>query len=191
MHKVMTVFGTRPEAIKLAPVLKALAEAPAGLRSVIVISSQHRELLRPFLELFNIDVHYDLDVMSTAQTPLMVLSRTMDRLTPVLEAERPDMVLVQGDTSTALGAATAAFHCRISIGHVEAGLRSGNPLSPFPEEMNRRLISRLANLNFAATEHNRKTLLGEGIDPATIHVTGNPVVDALQTIRSARCFGHV
>ncbi len=129
----MTVFGTRPEAIKLGPVLSALSDPGQGWECVNVISSQHKELLWPFLKLFNIGVHHDLDVMSQAQTPLMVLSRTMDRLAPIIETERPDLVLVQGDTSTALGAALAGFHAGVAVGHVEAGLRSGNAISPFPE----------------------------------------------------------
>jgi UDP-N-acetylglucosamine 2-epimerase (non-hydrolysing) len=185
VSKIMTVFGTRPEAIKVAPVLAALARAGSGFECINVISSQHKELLWPFLKLFRVEVHHDLDVMSQAQTPLMVLSRTMDRLTPIIEKERPDLLLVQGDTSTALGAALTAFHAGIPVGHIEAGLRTGNPRSPFPEEMNRRLISQMAELNFAATEHNQRILLDEKIDPRTIHVTGNPVVDALLMIRSS------
>ncbi len=185
MFKIMTVFGTRPEAIKVAPVLAALAQADSEFECINVISSQHKDLLWPFLRLFRVEVHHDLDVMSQAQTPLMVLSRTMERLAPIIERTRPDLLLVQGDTSTALGAAQTAFHAEVPVGHIEAGLRSGNPRSPFPEEMNRRLISQMATLNFAATEHNKRILLDEKIEPGTIHVTGNPVVDALLQIRSS------
>src|SRR5262245_6553153 len=178
---VLTVFGTRPEAIKLAPVLRALAGDPS-LRSVVVCSGQHTDLLRPFVDLFEIPVHHDLSLMQPGQSPTQLCARALAALDPVLADEKPALVLVQGDTTTALAGALAAFHRRIPVGHAEAGLRSGDPLSPFPEEMNRRLITQLATYHFAATPRNRDTLHAEGVPAARIFLTGNPVVDALQTI---------
>jgi UDP-N-acetylglucosamine 2-epimerase (non-hydrolysing) len=180
---VLTVFGTRPEAIKLAPVVRELAAYPDRLRPVVVNSGQHQDLLAPFLRHFAMRVTHDLQVMEPGQTPSGVCARVLARLDPVLVQEQPDLILVQGDTTTALAAALAGFHRGVPVGHVEAGLRSGDPLSPFPEEMNRRLITRLATYHFAATLHNRRTLMAEGVEPGNIHVTGNPVVDALHAIR--------
>lgn len=181
--KVLTLFGTRPEVIKLAPVIRALEEPARGFETVNVLSGQHDDLVRPFLRAFGIRVDHDLRVMETGQTPSLVCARVLASLDPVLERAVPDAVLVQGDTSTALAGALAGFHRRIPVGHVEAGLRSGDALSPHPEEMNRRLVSRLATWHFAATEHNRETLLGEGVDDRRIFVTGNPVVDAVRAIQ--------
>lgn len=180
---VLTIFGTRPEVIKLAPVIRAL-EATSAFRTINVASGQHTTLLYPFVELFGVRVDHDLRVMEPGQNPNGVCSRVLAALDPILARERPDMVLVQGDTTTALAGAMAAFHHGIPVGHVEAGLRSGNRLSPFPEEMNRRLIGRLASLHFAATPRNRQALLREGINDASVFVTGNPVVDALEIIRA-------
>src|SRR6266540_2775815 len=178
---VLTIFGTRPEVIKLAPVLRELDVLP-DLRSVIVSSGQHADLAEPFVRLFGLRIDHDLRLMQPGQTPNQLCARVLAAVDPVLAAEKPDLVLVQGDTTTALASALAAFHQRIPIGHVEAGLRSGDPLSPYPEEMNRRLITRLATFHFAATPRNRDTLLAEGISPDNVFLTGNPVVDALQTI---------
>jgi UDP-N-acetylglucosamine 2-epimerase (non-hydrolysing) len=178
---VMTIFGTRPEVIKLAPVIRGL-ESQGQLRTINVASGQHTTLLYPFVNLFRLRVDHDLRVMEPGQTPNGVCSRVLAALDPVMECEQPDMVLVQGDTTTALAGALAAFHRRIPIGHVEAGLRSGDRHSPFPEEMNRRLISGLATLHFAATPRNVDTLLSESVPLDSISLTGNPVVDALQTI---------
>lgn len=183
MRKVMTLFGTRPEAIKFAPVIRALSRFPS-LRIVNTLSSQHTDLLYPFVQLFGIDVAHDLKIMRPGQQPSQVLSRVITAFDDVLATERPDLVLVQGDTTTALAGALAAFHRKIPVGHIEAGLRSGNPDSPFPEEMNRRLIGRIARLNFAATADNVTNLEREGVDPESIVQTGNPVVDALQWIRA-------
>jgi UDP-N-acetylglucosamine 2-epimerase (non-hydrolysing) len=182
MPRVLTVFGTRPEVIKLAPVIHALRKLAPRLEVFSLASAQHTTLLQPFLELFGLSVHASLDVMRENQTPDEVCSRILKGIRPVLERESPDIVLVQGDTTTALAAAMAAFHHRIPIGHVEAGLRSGDRMSPFPEEMNRRLISQLATFHFAATDANRGTLVGEGIPAESVFVTGNPVVDALRWI---------
>ena len=145
-------------------------------------SSQHMDLLYPFVELFGLRIDHDLKLMETCQTPTRVCSRVLAALEPILSRERPDLILVQGDTTTAMAGALAGFHQRIPVGHVEAGLRSGNSYSPYPEEMNRQLITRLATYHFAATAHNRDTLLSEGVAPENIVVTGNPVVDALLTM---------
>jgi UDP-N-acetylglucosamine 2-epimerase (non-hydrolysing) len=175
---VLTLFGTRPEVIKLAPVLRELAAEP-GVRSVVVSSGQHTDLLQPFVERFGVRIGHDLKLMRPNQAPAEFCARAITALGPVLAQEQPDVVLVQGDTTTALAGALAAFYRRVPVGHVEAGLRSGDPLSPWPEEMNRRLITRLATWHFAATAHNRATLLAEGVPPGQVFLTGNPVVDAL------------
>src|SRR5882762_4152460 len=179
--RVLCVFGTRPEVIKLAPVLRAL-KTSADLDTFVVSSGQHTTLLYPFLEFFGIQVDEDLQVMQPDQTPNEVCARVMAGLEPIVRREKPALILVQGDTTTALAAALTGFHHRIPVGHVEAGLRSGNPLSPFPEEMNRRLVSQVATYHFAATKGNRAALLAEGVPEAVIFVTGNPIVDSLQFI---------
>src|SRR5262245_52438341 len=179
---VLSLFGTRPEIIKLAPVIAALESQEGRFRTVNVASGQHSDLIQPFVRIFGTRIDHDLRVMSTDQTPSQVASRVLQLLEPILLHERPDLLLVQGDTTTALAGALAGFYLRVPVGHVEAGLRSGDVHSPYPEEMNRRLITRLASVHFAATETNRATLLSEGVDPATIFVTGNPVVDSLQAI---------
>jgi UDP-N-acetylglucosamine 2-epimerase (non-hydrolysing) len=165
-------------------VLQSLQEIDPGIEVVTVSSSQHTDLLYPFVQLFGLRLDHDLKVMRPNQTPSEVCARVLQTLDPVLERERPDLVLVQGDTTTAFAGALAAFHRQIPVGHVEAGLRSGNALSPFPEEMNRRLATRLATYHFAATGSNRRNLLAEGVPEDSIFVTGNPVVDALKTIAS-------
>ncbi len=180
--KILILFGTRPEVIKFAPIIRELQSKPEFFETIIVSSGQHTDLLAPFLEVFGIKPDFELRVMSANQTPSDVCARVMTALDKILAAEEPDVLLVQGDTSSALAGALAAFHRRIRVGHVEAGLRSGNPLSPFPEEMNRRLISQVASFHFAATEHNSETLFAEGFDPARVFVTGNPVVDSLNQI---------
>jgi UDP-N-acetylglucosamine 2-epimerase (non-hydrolysing) len=178
--KVLTLFGTRPEVIKVAPVIAALSAQPQRFTTINVSSSQHTDLLQPLIRDFAIRVDHDLQVMQPNQTLSSLSARVLTALDPVLVETKPDIVLVQGDTTTALAGALAAFHRHIRVGHIEAGLRSGNALSPFPEEMNRRLISRIATLHFAATTTNRDTLLAEGIDPSCVFLTGNTVVDALQ-----------
>jgi UDP-N-acetylglucosamine 2-epimerase (non-hydrolysing) len=182
MHKVLTLFGTRPEVIKLAPVIRALEERPRRFRTVNVASGQHTDLLYPLARAFGLRLDHDLEVMAPGQTPSQVCGRVLAALDPILEQERPDVVLIQGDTTTALAGALAAFHRRIPVGHVEAGLRSGNAVSPFPEEMNRRLVTRIARLHFAATAHNVETLLAEGVPASHVVRTGNPVVDALESV---------
>ena len=178
---VAIIFGTRPECIKMAPVVKAVAAHPR-LRPVVINSSQHKDLLTPFLSTFALDVDYDLDIMKASQTPNMVLSAALQALDDVLEKVAPGMVLVQGDTTTALAGALAAFHKGIPVGHVEAGLRTGNIMSPFPEEMNRRVIGNLASIHFAATPDNEQNLLREDVAAEKIAVCGNPVVDAVKFI---------
>lgn len=180
--KILILFGTRPEVIKFAPIIRELQADPEFFETIIVSSGQHTDLLTPFLQIFGIKPDFNLNVMTAGQTPSDVCARVMTALDGVLAEERPDVVLVQGDTSSALAGALAAFHRKIPVGHVEAGLRSGNPLSPFPEEMNRRLISQVAAFHFAATEHNFETLINEGVSPESVFLTGNPVVDSLNHI---------
>ncbi len=179
--KIVVLFGTRPEAIKLAPVILRLKKHK-GFQTVVVSSSQHTDLLAPFLKIFKIKVDYDLRLMTANQTPNAVCAKVLEKLDGILDAEKPDLILVQGDTTTAFAGAFTAFNRRIKIGHVEAGLRSGNLNSPFPEEANRRLVSQLATFHFCATVSNKQNLLAENINDSRIFVVGNPVVDALHFI---------
>ncbi len=176
--KVLVLFGTRPEAIKLAPVIHELRKK--FFQTVVVSSSQHKHLLTPFLASLDIDVDFDLGVMKRNQSPSDVCSRVMSKLDKILASEKPDLILVQGDTTTTLAGALAGFYRKIPVGHVEAGLRSGNLMSPYPEEMNRRVVSQIASFHFAATEKNRRNLLAEDVPSEKIFVTGNPVVDAMK-----------
>jgi len=179
MIKVLTVLGTRPEAIKLAPVIKELERQNDKFTSRVCVTGQHREMLAPFLQLFDIKPDWDLDIMKPNQSLFDVTVSALTKLRPVLETENPDIVLVQGDTTTAFVAALAAFYLKIKIGHVEAGLRTADKYNPFPEEINRRLISHLADLHFAPTSRAKANLLAEGIDEGSVFVTGNTVIDAL------------
>lgn len=178
--KVLVLFGTRPEAIKLAPIIHELQRG--DFQTCVVSSSQHKELLKPFLRLLEIETDFDLGVMRKDQSPNEVASRVLAKFDKILADEKPDLILVQGDTTTALAGSLAGFTRRIPVGHVEAGLRSGNLQSPFPEEMNRRVVSQIATLHFAATEKNRANLISEGIKSEVVFVTGNPVVDSLKQI---------
>ncbi|HEY0462121.1 MAG TPA: UDP-N-acetylglucosamine 2-epimerase (non-hydrolyzing) [Pyrinomonadaceae bacterium] len=178
--KILVLFGTRPEAVKLAPVIHELKKK--FFRTVVVSSSQHRELLKPFLKMLEIETDFDLRVMKKNQTPNEVCSRILAKLDKILAEEKPDLILVQGDTTTTLAGALAGFNRRIPVGHIEAGLRSGNLYSPFPEELNRRLVSQIASLHFAATERNRRNLLAEDVATEKVFVTGNTVVDTLAHI---------
>ena len=182
MKTILTLFGTRPEIIKLAPVIRALEARPGRWRTLNVSSSQHTDLLYPFAKRLAVRIDRDLSVMRPGQAPNEVLARVLAGLDPLLSDERPDLLLVQGDTTTALAGGIAAFHRGVPVGHVEAGLRSGDELSPFPEEMNRRLVTRLARYHFAATPRNVATLQAEGVPPERIVLTGNPVVDSLREI---------
>ena len=179
--KVLTIFGTRPEAIKLAPVIVELRKYPE-IDSRICITAQHREMLDQVLNLFHLAPDIDLDLMEHGQSLSELTSRVLTSVTEVLCEEKPDLVLIQGDTTTVMATAMAAFYQRIKIGHVEAGLRSGNILSPFPEEFNRRVASIVSGFHFAPTEQAYKTLLSEGISEEQAFLTGNPVIDALQMI---------
>jgi UDP-N-acetylglucosamine 2-epimerase (non-hydrolysing) len=178
----MVVLGTRPEAIKLAPVIRELSHHP-GFEARVCATAQHRQMLDQALGLFRIQPDYDLDLMRENQSLFQITSRALAALEPVLKQEVPDMVLVQGDTTTALVAALAAYYLGIKVGHVEAGLRTEDKSNPFPEEINRRLTDALADLYFAPTEAARRNLLGEGIPEERISVTGNTVIDALQMVR--------
>lgn len=177
----MTVFGTRPEAIKMAPVVLALQQDPR-IRVTNVVTGQHREMLDQVLARFGIEPHKDLEIMQPGQTLSAITTRTLERLEPVLQEHKPDIVLVQGDTTTAFAAALAAFYQKIPVGHVEAGLRTDSRYDPFPEEINRRLLTSLSELHFPPTPRSRQILLDEGIDPNTVYMTGNTVIDALQQI---------
>ncbi|MBO0922489.1 UDP-N-acetylglucosamine 2-epimerase (non-hydrolyzing) [Cellulomonas sp. zg-ZUI222] len=176
--RIMTVYGTRPEAIKCAPVVKAI-EASDDLDSIVVVTGQHREMLDQVNELFEITPDHDLDIMSHGQTLAQIFSRVLDGLDPVLEKEQPTAVVVQGDTTTSTAAALAAFYRQVPVIHVEAGLRSGDLYSPFPEEANRKITSQIAALHLAPTQTSRQNLLREGITDADVVVTGNTVIDAL------------
>lgn len=180
IHRVMTVYGTRPEAIKVAPVVRALRTAP-GMSSVTVVTGQHREMLDQVNEIFEITPDQDLNIFSHGQTLAQITARVLERLDPLLLAERPDVVIVQGDTTTSTAAALAAFYRGIPVVHLEAGLRSGNILSPFPEEANRKITSQVARLHLAPTRRSRENLLREGIRAEDVVVTGNTVIDALLT----------
>ena len=181
MIKVMTLFGTRPEAIKMAPLVKAL-EADSEIESIVCVTAQHREMLDQVLDLFQITPKHDLNVMKAGQTLSEITSRVLIGMEDVLKAEKPDIVLVHGDTSTTFTGGLAAFYQQIPVGHVEAGLRSGNIYSPFPEEMNRMLTTKLSSIHFAATQGNVDNLIKEGINEKGIVKTGNTVIDALMTV---------
>lgn len=179
--KVLSIFGTRPEAIKMAPLIKRL-EACDKIESIVCVTAQHREMLDQVLDIFNIFPNYDLNIMKDRQTITGVTIKALNRLEEVIIKEKPDIVLVHGDTTTTFAGALAAFYQKVRVGHVEAGLRSGNMYSPYPEEMNRSLTGRLANLHFAPTVRNKKNLLKENIDENNIIVTGNTVIDALLSV---------
>ena len=183
MRKILFVFGTRPEAIKLCPVIRKLREQPSRFQVRVCVTAQHRELLDQVMGAFGVVPDHDLNLMLPGQTLFQSTSRIISGLEPVLAAERPDMILVQGDTTTTLCGALAAFYRHIPVGHVEAGLRTGDMRQPFPEELNRVLTSRLTALHFAATEAAAKYLRDEGVDPAAISVTGNTGIDAVLFVR--------
>ena len=178
--KIMTVFGTRPEAIKMCPVVMELEKRP-GVEVVVCSTGQHREQLQQVLDVFCVKPRYNLDIMKTGQTLATITSRVLELITPVLGIEQPDVVLVHGDTNTTFAAALAAFYKQIPVGHVEAGLRTYNMYSPYPEEYNRQAVSLLAKWHFAPTNWAKHNLTQEGKNPAQIYVTGNTVIDAMQT----------
>lgn len=180
--RILSVVGTRPEAIKLAPVVTRLADTP-GVVSLVCATAQHREMLDQVLSLFEIAPDYDLDLMRPGQDLYELTARVLTAMKPVLEQAKPDLLIVQGDTTTCLAASLAAFYAGVPVGHVEAGLRTGDLSAPFPEEANRVLVSRLARLHFAPTARSRDNLLAEGTPPDRIFVTGNTVIDALLSVR--------
>lgn len=179
--KVLAVFGTRPEAIKMAPVVRAIG-AVNGIESRVCVTAQHRAMLDQVLKVFEIHPDHDLDVMVPGQTLSETTGRILMRVDPVLLEFQPDIVLVHGDTTTAAAVTLASYYRRVRVGHVEAGLRTGDLESPWPEEGNRRMIAALATVHFAPTEQARGNLLREGIAPAAIHVTGNTVIDSLRLV---------
>ena len=180
MKKVMLVFGTRPEAIKMCPVVNEL-KSRTSLETLVCVTGQHREMLDQVLEVFRVKPEYDLSIMKDRQTLFDVTVNVLERIRAVLESEKPDVVLVHGDTTTTFTTALACFYLHIPVGHVEAGLRTWNIESPFPEEFNRQAVSIVSRFNFAPTEHAKENLLREGRDPETIYVTGNTAIDALNT----------
>ena len=179
--KLMTVFGTRPEAIKMCPLVLEMQKYPDFIEPIVAVTAQHREMLYQVLQLFAIKPDYDLNIMTAGQTLYDVTGRALAGLKDVLAEAQPDMVLVHGDTTTTFVGALASFYAQIPVGHVEAGLRTGNKFSPYPEEMNRKLTGAIADIHFAPTSTSKNNLLKENIDPAAIVVTGNTVIDALQT----------
>jgi UDP-N-acetylglucosamine 2-epimerase (non-hydrolysing) len=176
--KVLTVFGTRPEAIKMAPLVKKLKEEP-GIKSILCVTAQHREMLDQVLELFELVPDYDLNIMKQNQTISQITSNVLMGLEEIFIREKPDIVLVHGDTTTTFATSLAAFYQQIKVGHVEAGLRTYDKYSPYPEEMNRVMTGHIADIHFAPTERNRQNLLAEAIRDEAIFITGNTVIDAL------------
>ena len=179
MKTILLIFGTRPEAIKMAPLVKEFQRYSDDYKTVVCVTGQHREMLDQVLQIFEIKPDYDLNIMKQGQDLYDVTARVLVGLRDVLKAVSPDVVLVHGDTTTSMAAALAAFYQQIPVGHVEAGLRTHNIYSPWPEEINRQLTGRIATYHFAPTPLSRQNLLNEGVEPAHIHVTGNTVIDAL------------
>jgi UDP-N-acetylglucosamine 2-epimerase (non-hydrolysing) len=182
MMKVLSIFGTRPEAIKMAPVIKEFEKYPENFKSIVCVTAQHRQMLDQVLNLFKIRPDYDLDIMESNQDLFDITSNVLKGLKSVLKHEMPDISLVQGDTTTTMAAALASFYYGTKIGHIEAGLRTHNKFAPFPEEINRKVTSVIADLHFAPTEKAKQNLLHEGIRNKSIFVTGNTVIDALLAV---------
>ncbi len=180
MKKVMLVFGTRPEAIKMCPLVKEL-KSRENIQTVVCVTGQHREMLNQVLECFKVEPEYNLDIMQDKQTLFDVTTNIISKIKPVLEEEKPDIILVHGDTTTTFVTALCAFYMQIPVGHVEAGLRTYNLYSPYPEEFNRQATSIIAKYNFAPTEMSKQNLIKEGKKPKSIYVTGNTAIDALKT----------
>ncbi len=180
MIKVMSIFGTRPEAIKMAPLVKEL-EKRKNIESIVCVTAQHREMLDQVLETFDIKPDYDLNIMKQGQTLGDVTTRALTGLEDVIKEAKPDIVLVHGDTTTTFAGALAAFYNQVAIGHVEAGLRTDNKYSPYPEEMNRQMVDRLSDMYFAPTEISKNNLLKENINESKIYITGNTAIDAMST----------
>lgn len=182
MKTIMLVFGTRPEAIKMAPLIKEFQKYPEKFKTIVCVTGQHREMLDQVLHIFEIIPDYDLNIMKQGQDLYDVTARVLLGMRDVLKATRPDVVLVHGDTTTSTAAALAAFYQQIPVGHVEAGLRTHNIYSPWPEEMNRQITGRIATYHFAPTPLSKQNLLVEGVKESQIHVTGNTVIDALYMV---------
>jgi len=182
--KVLSVFGTRPEAIKMAPIVRLLRLATDRFTTRVCVTAQHRDMLDQVLRLFALTPDYDLDVMQDSQSPSQVAAAVLRKLEPILRDEAPHWVIVQGDTTTVMAASLAAFHARIKIAHVEAGLRTWDKFHPFPEEINRQVVSLVADLHFAPTERARRNLVDQGIPAQSVDVTGNTVIDTLQWVAS-------
>lgn len=180
--KILTIFGTRPEAIKMAPVVLLLAKHPT-LESRVCVTAQHRQMLDQVLELFDIKPDFDLDLMTGDQTLSSLTGKILEGLSGIFEEWRPDMILVHGDTTSTMSASLAAFYAKIAVGHVEAGLRTGNKYAPWPEEINRKITGSIADLHFAPTEKAKSNLMKENVPEERIHITGNTVIDALLAIR--------
>ncbi|WP_058308663.1 non-hydrolyzing UDP-N-acetylglucosamine 2-epimerase [Gracilibacillus massiliensis] len=180
MKKAMVVFGTRPEAIKMCPLVKEL-ETRRGLETIVCVTGQHKEMLQQVLDVFDIEPDYNLSIMKDKQTLFDVTTAILEKMKDVLEEVKPDVVLVHGDTSTTFVTSLACFYLQIPVGHVEAGLRTYNIYSPYPEEFNRQAVGLVAKYNFAPTDMSKENLLKEGKDPESIHVTGNTAIDALNT----------
>ena len=178
--KVMTIFGTRPEAIKMAPLVKEL-ESREQIESIVCVTAQHRQMLDQVLETFKITPDYDLNIMKQGQTLVDITTRALQSLNEVIAKVKPDIVLVHGDTTTTLSGSLAAFYNQVAVGHVEAGLRTYDKYSPFPEEVNRQVTGVIADMHFAPTEISKGNLLKEGKPEANIYVTGNTAIDALKT----------
>ncbi len=183
MFTILSIFGTRPEAIKMAPVIKELGKYSNKLRSLVCVTAQHRQMLDQVLDLFNITPDFDLDLMQENQALTQLTARVLTSLDTVLGEVKPDWILVQGDTTTTMASSLAAFYHGIHVGHIEAGLRTNNKRAPFPEETNRRVTSVIADLHFAPTDRARQALLSEGVPQNKIFVTGNTVIDALLWVR--------
>lgn len=179
---VMLVFGTRPEAIKMAPLIKEFQKKSDIFNTLVCVTAQHRQLLDQVMDVFHLTADYDLDIMQQGQDLYDITSRVLLSMRDVLRQARPDLVLVHGDTTTSTAAALAAFYQQIPVGHIEAGLRTGNIYSPWPEEMNRQITGRIASYHFAPTETSRENLLKENVHPSNIYVTGNTVIDALHLV---------
>ena len=184
MKKIMLVFGTRPEAIKMAPLVKAFQSRESDFETTVCVTGQHREMLDQVLDIFEIVPDYDLNIMKPGQDLFDITARVLTGMRAVLDQARPDVVFVHGDTTTSMAAALAAYYRQIPVAHVEAGLRTGNIYSPWPEEMNRQLTGRIASLHFAPTPLSRSNLIREGVEPDRIVVTGNTVIDALHLVVS-------
>ena len=182
MMKILSIFGTRPEAIKMSPVLSELSKYPTSFESRVCVTAQHRQMLDQVLNLFNINPDYDLDIMGSAQSLTDITCKVLQGIEPIFKDFQPDLVLVHGDTTTTFAASLAAFYSKVNVGHVEAGLRTGNLYSPWPEELNRKLTSVITRYHFAPTVHAKQNLLQEGINSNKIIITGNTVIDSLLSV---------